>query len=125
MTQNEKLYFAQETLYRLGNGSSSRIANVRDREIDVVIINGIEVVQANNRGVSLYNKKGLDLAPLSGWVWEIPPHYHFPSGLKLVKDDTPEGHYTVAPIRNMPKSQFVGLLEQIALVCKKSFKKKA
>ena len=122
---SEKLYFAEETLYRIGNGSSSRIASVRDREIDTIQINGIEVVKANGRGVSLYSREGLDLAPLSGWVWEIPPNYKFPVGLKLIKDDSPLGHYTVAPAANMPKSQFIGLLEQVALVCKKAFKKKA
>jgi len=49
----------------------------------------------------------------------------FPAGLILVKDDKPEGHYTLAPSRNMLLSEYIALLEKIAVHCRKVFKKKA
>ncbi len=121
----ETLYLAPEHLYRMGNASSPLTTKVRPDEITTYDLNGITHVQANNRGISLFNKAGLDEIPLSGWVWEISAQTQFPAGLKLIKDDTPPGHYTLAPIRNMPVSEYVSLLEKVAVHCKKVFKKKA
>jgi hypothetical protein len=87
--------------------------------------NRIKMIVANGKGVSLYNKIGLDLVPLKGWVWEISSNTQLPFGLKLNKDDRPEGHYTICPFRNMPVNEFVGLLERIVVHCKKVYKKKA
>lgn len=63
-------------------------------------VNGIKRVIANGKGISLYNKAGLDKMPLSGWVWEIKVPTAFPIGLKLIKDDKPEGNYTGAPTQH-------------------------
>ena len=123
--KNENLYISQEDLFRLGNGTSSRISDVKPREISTTTINGIETVVADGRGISLYNKEGLDKAPLTGWVWIIKSGTTFPSGLKLIQDDDPFGHYTLAPMYNMPLNQYIGLLEQVAIYCEKSFRKKA
>ena len=60
MANNEKLYIAQEDLYRFGNSASSRISKVRPREITTINVNGIETIVANGHGVSLFNKEGLD-----------------------------------------------------------------
>lgn len=125
MRNEEKLYIAQEDLYRLGNAGSSLISRVRIREVDVMEINGIIRVIANGKGISLYNKAGLDKIPLSGWVWEIKVSTSFPIGLKLIKDDKPEGHYTLAPARNMLFSEYISLLEKVAIHCQKVFKKRA
>ncbi len=122
---NEKLYLAQEDLYRFGNSTSSRISNVRPREITTVSMNGIETIVANGNGVSLFNKTGLEATHLTGWVWEIKQNTHFPMGLKLVKDTKGLGHYLLAPAHNMPLSQYIGLLEQVAIRCKKINKKQA
>jgi hypothetical protein len=125
MSNKEKLYIAQEDLFRFGSGTSSRISNVKPREVDTIHINGVEVVVANGGGVSLYNREGLDKCALTGWVWEIRAGTYFPIGLKLIKDDDPLGHYTLAPTYNMPLSQYIGLLEQVAIRCQKLFRKKA
>lgn len=125
MSNKEKIYIAQEDLFRFGSSSSSRISNVKPREIDTMPINGINVVIANGNGISLYNKQGLDACALTGWVWEIRAGTYFPTGLKLIKDDDPLGHYTLAPAHNMPLSQYIGLLEQVLIHCKKLYKKKA
>lgn len=124
MSNTETLYIASEDLYRLGNASSSLIDRVRDQEIETIEINGIRVVIANNMGISLYNKAGIEQAPVSGWVWEIKQGTFFPQGLKLIKDDLPEGHHTLAPSHNMPYSEYISLLEKVAIRCQKVFKKK-
>lgn len=125
MNVKETFYLTQETLYRLGNSSSPLLTKVRPGEIDTMQVNGISMIISNGKGVSLYNKNGLDLAPLSGWVWEIKQNTPLPFGLRLVKDNKPEGHYSLCPARNMPISEFVSLLENVVIHCKKSFKKKA
>lgn len=125
MRQNEKLYLVPEDLYRLGNATSPLLSRIRPGEIDLVEVDGIKMIIANGKGISLYNKVGLDLMPLKGWVWEISANTHLPFGLRLNKDDNPEGHYTICPDRNMPVHEFVGLLESIVINCKKLYKKKA
>lgn len=125
MKLNEKMYIVPEDLYRLGNASSPLMTRIRPGEVDVTELNGIKMIVANGKGISLYNKTGLDLIPLTGWVWEISARTPLPFGLKLIKDNNPEGHYTICPIRNMSVHEFVGLLESIVIYCKKVFKKKA
>lgn len=125
MKNNEKLYIAPEDLYRLGNAASSLISRVRAREVDTHELNGIKSIVANGKGISLYNRSGLDKVPLSGWVWEVRVSTVFPSGLKLIKDDTPEGHYTLAPSHNMLFSEYISLLEKVAIHCHKVFRKQA
>jgi hypothetical protein len=123
MNSAENLYLAPETLYRLGNASSPLLTRVRPGEIDTIPMNGVTMIIANGKGVSLYNKSGLDLAPLSGWVWEIQANTAFPPGVKLIKDAQPPGHYTLSPSRNMPVQEFVALLERVVIHCIKVFKK--
>lgn len=121
----EKLYIVPEDLYRLGNASSPLLTRLRPGDVDITELNGIKMIVANGRGISLYNKEGLGLIPLTGWVWEISASTKLPFGLKLIKDDRPEGHYTISPIRNMSVHEFVGLLDRIVIYCKKVYKKKA
>lgn len=123
MGATETLYLAPETLYRLGSSSSPLLTRLRPGEIDIIRVNDEAVIVANGKGVSLYNKAGLDVAPLTGWVWEIQPGTQFPLGLRLIKDDRPQGHYTLCPLRNMPVREFVALLEKVVIHCMKVFKK--
>lgn len=53
------------------------------------------MVAANQKGVSLYNKEGLDLVPLTAWVWKIKAHTNLPPGIKLGKGNNPLGLYTL------------------------------
>ena len=125
MSISEVLYLAPETLYRIGNATSPLLTKLRPHEIDIAPVNGVPTIIANGKGVSLYNKKGLDLAPLSGWVWEIKVTTAFPIGLKLDSDDSPEGHYTLCPTQNISVHEFVALLERVVIHCQKVFKKSA
>ncbi|WP_308363946.1 MULTISPECIES: hypothetical protein [unclassified Microbulbifer] len=125
MSNTETLYLTQEDLYRIGNASSSKLADVRQGEVRIVEVGGIKTVVANDQGVSLYNKTGLDDAPLSGWVYEIKTGTALPPGLRLWKDPKIAGHYHVCAAHNMPYHKYVGLLEELALRCTKVFKKKS
>ncbi len=125
MSNEEKLYMTQEDLYRIGNSSSSKLSEVRQGEITIIDLNGINTIVANDKGVSLYDKQGLDDAPLSGWVYEIKVNTVLPFGLKLWEDLDVAGHYHVCPVRNMPYHKYVGLLEELAIDCHKVFKKKS
>jgi hypothetical protein len=125
MNAKEILYIAQEDLYRVGNAASSLISRLRDFEVDTYEVNGVTMVTSNDKGISLYNKVGIDKIPLAGWVWVINAGTSFPMGLRLIKDDKPEGHYTLAPAYNMLLSEYVSLLEKVAIQCQKLFKKKA
>lgn len=122
----EKLYISQEDLFRMGNSTSSRLSSVRQREITTIDVNGIETIVANGNGVSLFNKEGLDSTFLNGWVWEIKEGTTFPAGLKIVKDNKGSiGHHMLVPTRNMPLTQYIGLLEETAIYCRKLYKKQA
>ena len=125
MASNERLYLAPEDLYRIGNGGSPLMSKFRPGELMTFDQNGVEMVIANGRGISLYNKSGLDEAPLTGWVWEITAGSHFPIGLQLIDDGNADrpGHYTLAPSYNMSLSRYFSLLEEVALSAQKVYKK--
>jgi hypothetical protein len=125
MNAKEALYLAPEVLYRIGSSTSPLLNRVRPDEIDVLDLNGVKVIVANGRGLSLYNKGGLDRAPLSGWAWEIPANTPLPAGLRLLRDESPEGHYTLCPANNMSVHEFVATVEQLVIHCRKAFKKRA
>lgn len=125
MNPREKVYLAPEALYRIGNASSPLLTKVRPGEIDTIVVNGVTQIVANGKGISLYNGRGLKLAPVTGWVWEISENTQMPIGLKLIKDDRPEGHYSLCPSRNMSVHEFISLLEKVVIYCRKVFKKKA
>lgn len=120
----EDLFVTQEDLYRIGNSTSSRLSAVRPQEVDLIEINGIITIVANGKGVSLYNKAGLNDAPLSGWVYQIKANTNLPIGLKLTNDPRVKGHYFICPLTNMPYHKYVGLLEELAVMCSKLFLKK-
>jgi hypothetical protein len=125
MTASESLYLSPEDLYRIGNSSSPLLTKVRESEIDLTDMNGIRVVVANGRGVSLYNEQGLAEAPLTGWVWKIRARSPLPPGLKLVKTATPPGHYHLCPSFNMTLHEYIGLLESVVIHCEKLYRKQA
>ena len=61
MNSKEILYLASETLYRLGNSTSPLLSKMRPDDINIIDVNGVKMVVANHKGVSLYNKEGLNL----------------------------------------------------------------
>jgi hypothetical protein len=96
---------------------------VRASEVDLTEINGIKIVIANGRGVSLYTKEELETTTLTGWVWKFRAKTPIPFELKLVNDK--HGHYCVAPIMNMPVDYYKGLLEKMGMNAEKVWRKRA
>lgn len=117
----QEFYLIPEEIFRLGNSASPRLSNVRPRDIDTIEINGITVIKANGKGISVFDKAGINESPMSGWVWRFPPNSSFPHGLKLVQDKP--HHFCIAPIQNMPIDKYKGLLEEMALKASRVFKK--
>lgn len=110
-----------EEIFRLGNSSSPRLSNVRPRDVNLTTINGITMVVANGKGISVFDKEGINQSPMSGWVWRFPPSTTIPFGLKLVQDK--EHHYCIAPTKNMPVNKYKGLLEEMAILATRVYKK--
>ena len=116
------LYLAPEDLFRLGNSTDPRLTHIRrPKDIDTVEINGLLVVIANGKGISLATEEKISKSPVSGWVWKISKGTQMPQGLRLINDRP--GHYSICPISNMPLDEFKGLLSKLALKCQKVFKK--
>lgn len=53
--------------------------------------------------------------------WRLKQNTIIPVGLKLVKDK--KHHYSIAPVQNMPLDKYKGLLEEMALLAERVFKK--
>tara|TARA_B110000211_G_C13839814_1_gene447374 strand:- start:274 stop:699 length:426 start_codon:yes stop_codon:yes gene_type:complete len=117
----KEFYLVPEEVFRLGNSSSPKLSNVRPRDVDTMLVNDIRVIIANGKGISIFDRAGIDESPMSGWVWRFPPNTRPSLGLKLVKDKA--HHYCIAPERNMPMDKYKGLLEEMALKASRVFKK--
>lgn len=120
---HKEFYIIPEDVFRMGNASSPRMHFPRASEVDLTEINGIKIVIANGRGVSLYTKEELEATTLTGWVWKFSAKTSIPFELKLVNDK--RGHYCVAPKMNMPADMYKGLLEKMGLSAERVYKKRA
>lgn len=117
----KEFYLVPEELFRLGNSNSPKLSNVRARDIDTIQLNGITVILANGKGISIFDREGINESPMNGWVWRFPPNTRPPVELRLVQDKP--HHYCIAPVQNMPVDKYKGLLEEMALKASRVFKK--
>ena len=117
----KEFYIMPEELFRLGNSTTPKLSNVRARDVDIVQINGIAIIKANGKGISVFDKVGINESPMSGWGWRFAPNTQPPIGLKLVQDKP--HHFCIAPTQNMPISKYIGLLEELALKGHRVYKK--
>jgi len=62
----KEFFILPEELFRLGNTTSPRLSNVRPRDIDTIEINGIKVIIANGKGISVFDKTGINESPMTG-----------------------------------------------------------
>ncbi len=106
-------YIVPEDVFRLGNADNPRMSHVRPRDVDWTEVNGILVIIANNRGISVFDAEGITRSTMSGWIWKFSPGIQLPQGLKLVHDKP--HHYCIAPTANMPLDKYKGLLEELGL----------
>lgn len=118
---DREFYIVPQDIFRLGNQQDPRLGHVRPADIQVMTLNDITVVIANGKGISVYNKRGIEHSTMDGGVWRIGASTRLPAGLKLVQD-TPS-HYCLAPVRNMPLDMYKGLLEELGLRAVRVFKK--
>ena len=117
----KEFYLIPEEIFRMGNSSSSKLSNVRPRDVNTMEVNGITVIIANGKGISVFDKVGINESPMTGWVWRFPPNCKAPFGLKFVQDKA--HHYCIAPAQNMPIDKYKGLLEEMALKAVRVYKK--
>ena len=116
-----EFYIVPEEIFRLGNSKSPKLSHVRPIDVDTFEINQITMIRANGKGISVFDKQGINESPMNGWVWRFPPHIRPPTGLKLVKDR--KHHYCIAPTQDMPMDKYKGLLEEMAIKAMRVFKK--
>lgn len=80
------------------------------KDVDTIEINGVQVVIANGKGVTLANRHRLQLSPVAGWVRRIPKGTAVPPGLRLINDRP--GDDSLCPDQTMPMDEFKGLLSK-------------
>ena len=118
------LYLLDDDLYRLGNATSSRLDNVRSVDVDTYQQNGILMVRANGKGISVGTKEYLEKLHLSGWLWKIPTTTTLPADLLLNPDPNPakQGHFFLCPDSDMTMDRYRALLSELALRCERTQK---
>jgi len=94
---------------------------VHARDVDTFELNGVTMVIANGRGVSVFDIDGIRRSPMTGWVWKFSANTPMPIGLRIVQDS--RHHYCIAPVSNMPIGMYKGLLEKLALFATRIFEK--
>lgn len=108
-----------EDLFRLGNATSPKLQNVRPQGVDTYENNGIQMVYANRKGVSLFNLQELQRreSRMAGWVWKIPQGTLPPSGLAVHPDPTSPGYFFLCPVSVMTMDRYRALLSELVLHC--------
>ncbi len=114
----EEADFILLDLYRFGNATRPRLDHVRAfKDVAVKKVSGIEIVIANGNGVSLSSS----FDPQKRNTWKLERNTPIPSGLRLVQDLRPgrNDHFMIAPTSDMPFIKYIGLLQELAVHCKK------
>ena len=106
------LYMLDEDLYRLGNSTSPKLNNVRHQDVDTYENNGILMIHANRKGVSLFNLRELRRreSGMAGWVWKIPQGTLLPFGLAVHPDRASPGHFFLCPVSVMTMDRYLSSL---------------
>ncbi|MBK9990663.1 MAG: hypothetical protein IPP19_08030 [Verrucomicrobia bacterium] len=122
--ENDKYWYINpEELFRVGNSNGPRFVHVRSDEVDTYPLNGVTMIQANNRGISLYTDEEFRKQPITGWVWRLSKGAPLPQGLRLCSDKP--GHYMIVPAFEMPADMYKGLLGSMVCHAAKIWKKSA
>ena len=105
-------------LYRMGNATWPAFTEDRARtDVVILIQDGVEIVIANGNGFSAFDHMTKIMQKPGKKVWRIKKGADLPPELTLVKDKRPghEGHYMIAPAKNMPLKKYLGALEELGL----------
>lgn len=115
------LYLAEVDLFRIGTAESPRLDKVREnKDVDLYDRNGITVIRANGKGISLFTEEEIRRTRFSGWVWKIPRGTPMPTGLGLYNDH--ENHYMICPIKDVTVGEYKARLGKIASTCERVMK---
>lgn len=107
-----------EHLYRMGNANWPDFSEDRAwKDVLISKINGVDIVIANGSGFSAFNYITPSMKRPKKKSWKIRKGASITQGLKLVRDLCPghDGHYMIAPERNMPLKKYLGLLEELGM----------
>lgn len=103
-------------LFRGGNASGFQFHE--DRALKDCVTyqkDGVIYVRANLTGFSCFDHITDRMKKQGKNVWKLKKGALIPPELKLVKDQRRghEGHFMLAPIKDMPLRKYIGLLEEI------------
>ncbi len=119
---NQEFLIFPEEVHRMGNSRSHRLTNIKVGEVNTFELNGVTMIRANGKGVSLYTWEKVLEKGLTGFAWKFEKHTHVVKGLILVNDEP--GHYMLCPDKNMPLDEYKGHLERMGVSCAKYMKVK-
>ncbi|MET1255315.1 hypothetical protein [Aliikangiella maris] len=121
--------FLWRSLHKNSNSKNPLYPDFEEREIrsgvlrapDVEVVkseNGVEIVKSLlGQGTSLFDRTGA-FGDVSWTYFEIPEGTEIPVGLIITKDSYNKRfnatHYSISPNHDMPKTQFIRLLDQLA-----------
>lgn len=85
--------------------------------------NGIDYVSKDTGGISTFDRIRYGFGVF--W-WKIPKGTKIPPGLRISRDFNPKPsfnptHYTIRPLIDMPLTQYIALLQKLALSAKRTF----
>lgn len=104
-------------LYRMGNAETPSFSEGRGiKDCRVVDVDGIRIVKADGNGFSAFNSVTSTMKRKGKNIWRLKKGANL-AGLKIVKDLRPkhEGHFMIAPERDMPFKKYLGILEEFGL----------
>lgn len=93
-------------LYRMGNAISSRMDNIRVKDIDIYEADGKMWVAANSGGISTFSIRGIG----KNW-WKLDGDAEIPSELRVVNDYG--NHWLWEPSYSMPLDEYQRVLSSV------------
>jgi hypothetical protein len=93
-------------LYRMGNAISSRMENIRAKDIDIYEAEGTMWVAANSGGISTFSIRGSG----KNW-WKLDLDAEIPNELRVVNDYG--NHWLWEPSYSMPLAEYQRVLVSV------------
>lgn len=107
-----------EHIYRMGNATWPAFTEDRARkDLHILHTDRGDVVTANGNGFSAFNYITDNMRRPGQKVWRIARGSPLPDGIVLVEDRRPghQGHFMLAPKKDMPLKKYLGLLEELGM----------
>lgn len=93
-------------------------------DIEIYKKGGIDFVSKDTGGISTFDR---EKPGFGDFWWKIPKGTQIPLGLRVSRDFNPKPstqptHYTIRPACDMPLTQYISLLQELALSAERTFK---